>query len=55
MLGRSKSAGRMLADPGRLSLLDLHFCKAALQADEPVRGDGIEAGGASMEVSLCAG
>jgi hypothetical protein len=28
----------MLADPELLSLLDLHFCEASLQADEIERG-----------------
>jgi len=38
MLARTKSSGRMLADPELLSLLDLHFCEARLQADETERG-----------------
>ena len=51
MLGRSKSPGRMLADPELLSLLDLCSCEVALQADRIGRGKGRPATRVFMEAT----
>lgn len=49
MLGRSKSSGHMLADPKLLSLLELHFRDASLQADGMERGKAKTMATAYME------
>jgi hypothetical protein len=51
MLGRTKSSGRMLADPELPSLLDLHSCEASLQADRIERGSERSVTRASMEAT----